>query len=64
VAQQLRGIRTREAILDAAAEAFAEHGYHGASIAEILEKAQVTRGRCTSISPPRTSWCRASSTGR
>lgn len=44
MAQQLRGIRTREAILDAAAETFAEHGYHGASIAEILEKAQVTRG--------------------
>ncbi|MEU1282520.1 ScbR family autoregulator-binding transcription factor [Streptomyces sp. NPDC005805] len=44
MAQQLRGIRTRRAILDAAAEVFAQHGYHGASIAEILDKAQVTRG--------------------
>ncbi|MEU3412222.1 MULTISPECIES: ScbR family autoregulator-binding transcription factor [unclassified Streptomyces] len=44
MAQQLRAIRTRCAILNAAAEVFAQHGYHGASIAQILEKAQVTRG--------------------
>ncbi|MFI6038898.1 ScbR family autoregulator-binding transcription factor [Streptomyces sp. NPDC051315] len=44
MAQQVRGIRTRGAILEAAAEVFAQHGYHGASIAQILEKAHVTRG--------------------
>ncbi|GHG97763.1 MULTISPECIES: ScbR family autoregulator-binding transcription factor [Streptomyces] len=44
MAQQLRAIRTRGAILNAAAEVFAQHGYHGASIAQILDKAQVTRG--------------------
>ncbi|MFF8972855.1 ScbR family autoregulator-binding transcription factor [Streptomyces sp. NPDC014995] len=44
MAQQVRGIRTRGAILEAAAEVFAQHGYHGASIAQILERAHVTRG--------------------
>ena len=39
-----RAARTREAILDAAAEVFDRNGYPGAGLAEILETAGVTKG--------------------
>ncbi|MFH8634457.1 ScbR family autoregulator-binding transcription factor [Streptomyces lydicus] len=42
--QQERAIKTRLAIRTAAAEVFAERGFDGASIAEILERAKVTKG--------------------
>jgi AcrR family transcriptional regulator len=44
VAQQERAIRTRKAILEAAAAVFEERGYEAATIAEILERAEVTKG--------------------
>ncbi|MFI0220242.1 ScbR family autoregulator-binding transcription factor [Streptomyces lydicus] len=42
--QQERAIKTRLAIRTAAAEVFAERGFDGASIAEILDRAKVTKG--------------------
>ncbi|MCS0638220.1 TetR/AcrR family transcriptional regulator [Streptomyces sp. LP05-1] len=42
--RQERAVRTREAILRAAAEVFDETGYEGAGIARILAKAGVTQG--------------------
>ncbi|MDH6132658.1 AcrR family transcriptional regulator [Kitasatospora sp. MAA4] len=42
--QQERAIRTRRAILEAAALVFDRFGYEGATIAEILKCAQVTKG--------------------
>jgi AcrR family transcriptional regulator len=39
-----RAARTREAILDAAAEVFDRNGYPGAGLAEILDTAGVTKG--------------------
>ncbi|WP_035798954.1 ScbR family autoregulator-binding transcription factor [Kitasatospora mediocidica] len=44
MAQQERGIRTQRAILEAAASVFDEFGYEAATIAEILKRAQVTKG--------------------
>lgn len=44
VAQQERAIRTRRAVLDAAATVFAERGYAAATVAEILSRAKVTKG--------------------
>ncbi|WP_042431780.1 ScbR family autoregulator-binding transcription factor [Streptacidiphilus anmyonensis] len=44
MAKQDRAIRTRRAILSAAARVFEERGYQAATIAEILEAAGVTKG--------------------
>ncbi|MFJ7272326.1 ScbR family autoregulator-binding transcription factor [Streptomyces sp. NPDC099050] len=44
MAQQERAIRTRRYILEAAAEMFDERGYESTTIAEILERADVTKG--------------------
>lgn len=42
--RQERAERTRNAILDAAAEVFDESGFNGASLSDILAKAGVTKG--------------------
>ncbi|MQY36482.1 A-factor receptor protein [Streptomyces sp. RB17] len=42
--QQERAVRTRRAVLEAAATVFAERGYAAATIAEILDRAGVTKG--------------------
>ncbi|MFF9344872.1 MULTISPECIES: ScbR family autoregulator-binding transcription factor [unclassified Streptomyces] len=42
--KQDRAVKTREAILHAAAEVFDIYGYSGASISKIMERAQVTQG--------------------
>lgn len=42
--QQARAIRTRKAVLEAAAEVFDERGYAATSMAEVLARAQVTKG--------------------
>jgi len=44
VARQDRAERTRNAILDAAAEVFDQRGFSGASLSDILTKAGVTKG--------------------
>lgn len=44
VAEQERAIRTRRAILEAAATVFDEQGYDAASLADILGRARVTKG--------------------
>jgi AcrR family transcriptional regulator len=44
MAQQERAVRTRRAVVEAAAAVFAERGYAAATIAEILERAGVTKG--------------------
>lgn len=44
MAQQERAIRTRRIILEAAARIFDERGYEATTIAEILERAEVTKG--------------------
>lgn len=44
MARQDRAERTRNAILDAAAEVFDERGFNGASLSDILAKAGVTKG--------------------
>ncbi|WP_299529013.1 ScbR family autoregulator-binding transcription factor [uncultured Streptomyces sp.] len=44
MARQERAIRTRNAVLVAAAAVFAERGYEAATIQEILERATVTKG--------------------
>lgn len=44
VAQQERAVRTRRAILVAAAEVFDEVGYEAATISAILQRAKVTKG--------------------
>ncbi|MGW1811339.1 ScbR family autoregulator-binding transcription factor [Streptomyces sp. NPDC002078] len=44
MAQQERAVRTRRAVLEAAAAVFAERGYAAATIAEILARAGVTKG--------------------
>ncbi|GHF62869.1 gamma-butyrolactone-binding protein [Streptomyces mashuensis] len=44
MAQQERAVRTRRAILEAAGHVFDAHGYEAATIAQILERAGVTRG--------------------
>ncbi len=42
--KQERAVRTRDAILTAAAEIFDEFGYSGASISKIMNRANVTQG--------------------
>lgn len=44
MAQQERAIRTRKVVLDAAGAVFAELGYSATTIAEILQRAGVTKG--------------------
>ncbi|MEU3581031.1 ScbR family autoregulator-binding transcription factor [Streptomyces globisporus] len=44
MAKQDRAIRTRQAILMAAAQAFEKYGYQAATITEILKSADVTKG--------------------
>ncbi|MEU9137046.1 ScbR family autoregulator-binding transcription factor [Streptomyces sp. NPDC048404] len=44
MARQERAVRTRRAVVEAAAAVFAERGYAAATIAEILERAEVTKG--------------------
>lgn len=44
MARQERAERTRNAILDAAAAVFDEHGFQGASLSDILAKAGATKG--------------------
>ncbi|GAA2307840.1 ScbR family autoregulator-binding transcription factor [Streptomyces kunmingensis] len=44
MAQQERAIRTRRAVIEAAASVFAERGYAAATMAEILQQAGVTKG--------------------
>ena len=44
MARQERAVRTRRAVIQAAAQVFAERGYAAATIAEILERAGVTKG--------------------
>jgi AcrR family transcriptional regulator len=44
MAQQARAVRTRRAILEAAAAVFDELGYEGASTTEILSRSGLTRG--------------------
>jgi AcrR family transcriptional regulator len=44
VARQERAVRTRRAVLEAAAAVFAEHGYAAATVADILKTAGVTKG--------------------
>ncbi len=42
--RQERAIRTRRAILEAAASLFDEHGYEGASTTDIIMRSGLTRG--------------------
>ncbi|MFD7868559.1 ScbR family autoregulator-binding transcription factor [Streptomyces sp. NPDC057682] len=44
MAQQERAIRTRRAVIEGAAGVFAERGYTAATMAEILQRAGVTKG--------------------
>jgi AcrR family transcriptional regulator len=44
MAQQERAVRTRRAVIEAAAAVFAERGYAATTIAEVLERAGVTKG--------------------
>ncbi|MER8062470.1 MULTISPECIES: ScbR family autoregulator-binding transcription factor [unclassified Streptomyces] len=44
MAQQERAVRTRRAVLEAAATVFAEHGYAAATVADILKVAGLTKG--------------------
>ncbi|RPF24790.1 ScbR family autoregulator-binding transcription factor [Streptomyces sp. TLI_185] len=44
MARQQRAVRTRRAVIEAAAQVFAERGYAAATIAEILDRASVTKG--------------------
>ncbi|ARQ71082.1 ScbR family autoregulator-binding transcription factor [Streptomyces marincola] len=44
MARQARAIRTRRTILEAAAAVFDECGYEASTIAQILDRAEVTRG--------------------
>ncbi|MGV4988451.1 ScbR family autoregulator-binding transcription factor [Streptomyces sp. NPDC001709] len=44
MARQERAVRTRRAVLEAAATVFAEHGYTAATVADILKTAGVTKG--------------------
>lgn len=44
MAQQERAVRTRRAVLEAAATVFADHGYTAATVADILKTAGVTKG--------------------
>ncbi|MEU1519638.1 ScbR family autoregulator-binding transcription factor [Streptomyces sp. NPDC005811] len=44
MARQDRAVRTRQVILDAAGEVFAEHGYAGATILDVYRRCGVTKG--------------------
>lgn len=44
MAQQKRAVKTRRAVLEAAATVFADHGYTAATVADILKTAGVTKG--------------------
>ncbi len=44
MAKQERAVRTRQAVLVAAAEVIGERGYEAATIAEIIQRAKVTKG--------------------
>ncbi|GAA4793360.1 MULTISPECIES: ScbR family autoregulator-binding transcription factor [Streptomyces] len=44
MSQQERAIRTRELILEAAGEVFAERGYDGATISDVYSRAGLTKG--------------------
>jgi AcrR family transcriptional regulator len=44
VARQERAVRTRKAILDAAGEVFADHGFAGATIFDVYNRCGVTKG--------------------
>ncbi|GAA3996677.1 ScbR family autoregulator-binding transcription factor [Streptomyces marokkonensis] len=44
MAQQERAIRTRRAVIEAAAQVFAEYGYAAATVSDILKVANVTKG--------------------
>ncbi|MFF1380621.1 ScbR family autoregulator-binding transcription factor [Streptomyces sp. NPDC058308] len=44
MAQQERAVRTRRAVLEAAASVFAENGYSAATVSDILQRAGVTKG--------------------
>ncbi|QFQ97798.1 TetR/AcrR family transcriptional regulator [Streptomyces phaeolivaceus] len=44
MAQQERAVRTRRAVLEAAATVFADYGYTAATVADILKTAGVTKG--------------------
>ena len=44
MARQERAVRTRQAVLEAAAKVFAEHGYTAATVVDILRTAGVTKG--------------------
>ncbi|MFD7259975.1 ScbR family autoregulator-binding transcription factor [Streptomyces sp. NPDC059874] len=44
MAEQVRAVRTRQAILSAAAKVFEDHGYQAATISQILTEAGVTKG--------------------
>ncbi|MCP3822821.1 TetR/AcrR family transcriptional regulator [Streptomyces sp. A3M-1-3] len=44
MAKQDRAVRTRKAILEAAARVFEEHGYEASKITDIVKIAQVTKG--------------------
>jgi AcrR family transcriptional regulator len=44
VGRQSRALRTRFAILEAAADVFGERGYEGATITEVYERASMTKG--------------------
>jgi AcrR family transcriptional regulator len=44
MAQQERAIKTRRAIVEAAAALFGERGYNGTSTTDILDRAELTRG--------------------
>src|SRR5437879_2171749 len=45
--RERRRQQTRQALMDAAAEAFARRGFHGASLDEIADAAGYTRGSIT-----------------
>ena len=42
--RQARALATRDAILDAAALEFTRHGYHAASLSQVIERSGVTKG--------------------
>ncbi|MFI9778623.1 ScbR family autoregulator-binding transcription factor [Streptomyces sp. NPDC051956] len=44
MAQQERAVRTRQAILEAAGEVFADHGYAAATISDVYKRCGVTKG--------------------
>ncbi len=50
---QERAVKTREAILQAAAELIDEYGFSEASVNKIIKRAGVTPGACISTSSPR-----------